>query len=78
MSERGAGVIGDDLDLVSEVFHALSQPLTALEVGLEISLRQDKNVAHLRSRVKSALAIAQTMHQQLVELRTRTHASKAT
>jgi len=68
----------DEMDFVSEVFHAISQPLTALEVGLEISLRQDKDVDQLRSRVESALKIARRLHERLVELRTKTHAKSAT
>ena len=39
-----------DCKLVAEIFHAISQPLTALEVGLEISLQQDSDVSQLRSR----------------------------
>jgi hypothetical protein len=54
---------------VEELLHALSQPLTALEIGLEISLRQDRDVAQLRSRVESALEIARTLHQKLTQLR---------
>jgi hypothetical protein len=33
-----------ECELVAEIFHAISQPLTALEVGLEISLQQDSDV----------------------------------
>jgi hypothetical protein len=52
-------------DLVADIFHAMSQPRTALEVGLEISLWQDQDVAQLRARVGSALEIAQGLHQRL-------------
>ena len=58
-----------DPELVSEIFHALSQPLTVLECGLEMSLRQDKTVAQLRKRMESLLAAAQVLHQRLLELR---------
>ncbi|HEY4962859.1 MAG TPA: hypothetical protein VII29_18535 [Terriglobales bacterium] len=54
-------------DLVSELFHAISQPLTALECGLELSLRRDKTAAQLRARVKSALVAAKLLHQRLSE-----------
>ena len=54
-----------ECQLMEGLLHALSQPLTALEVGLEISLRQDKDVAQLRLRVQSALKIAQSLHQKL-------------
>lgn len=55
--------------LVSEFFHAISQPLTALECGLEMSLQQDKTVAQLRARVEAALDAAQLLHQRLLEAR---------
>ena len=56
-------------DLISEVFHGISQPLTALECGLELSLRYDKSSAQLRARVRAALESAQLLHQRVVELR---------
>jgi hypothetical protein len=55
--------------LVSEFFHAISQPLTTLECGLEMSLRQDKTVEQLRARVEAALASAQFLHHRLLEAR---------
>jgi len=58
-----------ECELAAEIFHSISQPLTALEVGLEISLRQDQDVAQLRSRMQSALEIAHGLHQRLVEFR---------
>ena len=58
-----------DGDLLSEVFHGISQPLTALECGLELSLRQDKDSAQFRARVRAALESAQILHQRVVELR---------
>ena len=36
-----------ECELVAEIFHATSQPQTALEVGLEISLQQDSDVSQL-------------------------------
>ncbi len=56
-------------DLVSELFHAISQPLTALECGLEASQRTDKTAAQLRARVASALVAARLLHQRLLEAR---------
>ena len=58
-----------ELAFVSEIFHALSQPLTALECGLELSLREDGSVAQFRARVESALASAELLHQRLLEAR---------
>ncbi len=54
---------------VAEALHALSQPLTALECGLELSLRQDKTVAEMRNRMEALRETAQTLHQRLLELR---------
>jgi len=59
-----------DQPLVSDLFHAISQPLTALECGLEVSLRRDKTAAQLRARVKTALVAAKLLHQRLLEART--------
>ena len=47
----------------------MSQPLTALECGLEVSLRRDKTAAQLRARVESALVAAKLLHQRLLEAR---------
>jgi hypothetical protein len=56
-------------DLISEVFHGITQPLTALECGLELSLRYDKNSSQFRARVRAALESSQLLHQKVVELR---------
>jgi small-conductance mechanosensitive channel len=55
--------------MLSEIFHTLSQPLTALECGMELSLRQDKTVKQLRTRMQTLLEITQLLHQRLLELR---------
>lgn len=54
---------------LSEVFHSLSQPLTALQCGLEVSLRQDKTAARLRARMASALEATRLLRQRLLEAR---------
>lgn len=54
---------------VSDLFHAISQPLTVLECGLEVSLRRDKTAAQFRDRVATALVAAKLLHQRLVEAR---------
>ena len=45
--------------MVADISNAMSQPLTPCEVGLEISLWPNQDVAQLRARVGSALEIAQ-------------------
>jgi hypothetical protein len=54
---------------VSDLFHAVSQPLTALECGLELSLRRDKSAAEFRTRVETALVNAKLLHRRLLEAR---------
>ena len=56
-------------EMLSEIFHTLSQPLTTLECGMELSLRQDKTASQLRQRMQTLLEIAQLLHQRLLELR---------
>ena len=58
-----------ELDCIGEQFHNISQPLTALECGLEIALRQERDAARLRARLQSALTSTQTLRQRLMELR---------
>lgn len=70
----GGGVKADDCwarenAFVSEVLHDFSQPLTALECGLELSLRQDKTVAELHNRMETLLEAAQLLRRRMLEFR---------
>ena len=56
-------------DFADEVLHALSQPLTTLECGLELALRQDRTAADFRRRIATLQEIASTLHRRLVEIR---------
>ena len=68
--EASSGQAVDPKDeLLSDIFHGLSQPLTTLECGLELGLRYDTTVAQFRNRLSVLLEAARVMHQQLVELR---------
>ncbi len=72
MSRSVAGdqrVAHADSDLISELFHGIAQPLTALECGLELSLHHDKSSSQFRARVRAALESTQLLHQKVVELR---------
>lgn len=78
MPVRGAGVIAANVEeqklklngaLVSEVFHNLSQPLTALHCELELALRRDRTVEELRGSVQSALEDAERLRQRLLLVR---------
>jgi signal transduction histidine kinase len=55
--------------LVSEVFHNLSQPLTALHCELELALRRDRTVEELRSSIQAALEDAARLRQRLLLVR---------
>ena len=58
-----------DPAFLSEVFHELSQPLTALHCSLELSLRRDQSVDELRSSIQAALENAERLRQRLVFMR---------
>lgn len=51
---------------LSEVFHSLSQPLTALHCTLDLALECDRTVEQLRASVQSALDNAERLRQQLL------------
>jgi signal transduction histidine kinase len=54
---------------LSEIFHELSQPLTALHCTLELALEQDHAVDEMRASVESALADAERLRRRLLMLR---------
>lgn len=54
---------------ISEVFHNLSQPLTALHVSLDLSLLRDQTVEELRFSLESALQNTERLRQRLLLVR---------
>jgi signal transduction histidine kinase len=66
---------GRDHEFVSEVFHNLSQPLTALHCSLELALRRDRTVEELRGSVQAALEDAERLRQRLLLVRALSDAS---
>jgi hypothetical protein len=56
-------------DFAGEILHALSQPVTALECGLELALCQKEKGAQLCARLESLLDSARLLHQRLTEVR---------
>ena len=54
---------------VSEVFHKLSQPLTALQCSLELCLERDKSPQEFRASVGAALENVERLRQRLLLLR---------
>jgi signal transduction histidine kinase len=61
--------------LISEVFHSLSQPLTALHCELELALCRDQTVEEWRGSVQTALEDAERLRQRLLLLRALNDAS---
>jgi K+-sensing histidine kinase KdpD len=71
---------GNDLSVLqsavlSEVFHDLSQPLTALECNLELSLRCDKTVADFVERIQTALETVGHLRQRMLLVHALNHAA---
>ncbi len=64
-----ADPINSESNFISEVFHDLSQPLTALHCTLDLALRQDRSFEQLRASVQSALDNAERLRQRLLLLR---------
>jgi hypothetical protein len=56
-------------DFVSNVFHDLSQPLTALHCSLELALARDQTIEEFRASVEAALQNAERLRQRLLLLR---------
>lgn len=54
---------------VSDVFHDLSQPLTALQCSLELALIRDRTLEEFRGSVEAALQGAERLRQRLLLLR---------
>ena len=69
MSDRGGIRALAEREPLSEIFHQLSQPLSVLECGLELSLDHDRTTAEFRRRLKVLLKAAQELHRRLARLR---------
>jgi signal transduction histidine kinase len=54
---------------ISEVFHNLSQPLTALHCSLELALDRDTTLEQLRASLQDALENAQRLRERLLLVR---------
>ncbi len=60
---------GDEHAFIAEIVHHLSQPLTALQCSLELSLFRDQTIDELRGSVEAALQNAECLRQRLRLLR---------
>ena len=56
-------------DFASNMFHDLSQPLTALQCSLELALVRDQTIEDFRASVEAALHDAERLRQRLLLLR---------
>src|SRR5580658_4323384 len=54
---------------LSEVFHSLSQPLTALHCTLDLAMQHDRTTEQLRASVQSALDNAERLRRRLLLIR---------
>ena len=67
--ESAAQEIADQRTFVSDIFHKLSQPLTALHCSLELSLARDETAEEYRASVEAALQNADRLRQGLLLMR---------
>lgn len=65
----GSDAKADEAAFISEVFHSLSQPLTALHCTLDLALQCDQTVGQLRASVQTALDNAERLRQRLLLVR---------
>lgn len=56
-------------DVVSDLFHQMSQPLTALHCALELGLARDQKVEEFKATLESALQCADRLHRCLQRAR---------
>ena len=70
-----AANIDEQRAFLSEVFHDLSQPLTALHCALDLALHRDRTSEQLRASIQEALQNASRLRQRLMLLRTLSEAS---
>ncbi len=66
---RAESALQPENESLGEILHALSQPLTTLECGLELALRYDKSLVQVRHRLRELLEAARVMHQKLLAMR---------
>jgi len=69
MGNSAARQILSEQAFISEVFHNLSQPLTALHCNLDLALQNDRTYEQLRASVQDALSNAERLRQRLLLVR---------
>lgn len=69
VAESAAQEIADHSNFVSDIFHKLSQPLTALHCSLELSLACDETAEEYRASMEAALRNAERLRQSLLLMR---------
>ena len=66
---NGPAAKSGEAAFISEVFHTLSQPLTALHCTLELALQRDDTLEQLRASVQTALDNAERLRGRLLLVR---------
>jgi hypothetical protein len=69
IAESSAQQVARQRAFVSDVFHSLSQPLTALQCSLELSLARDQTSQEFSASVEAALQNAERLRQRFLLLR---------
>jgi len=69
IAESSPQPVAEQRAFVADVFHRLSQPLTALQCSLELSLGRDQTSQEFRASVEAALQNAERLRQRLLLLR---------
>ena len=75
MAQPASSKATSEAAFISEIFHSLSQPLTAIHCTLELALDRDKTFEQLRKSVESALESTERLRQRLLLLRALNDAS---
>jgi hypothetical protein len=69
IAEVMARETADQRSLVYDIFHTLSQPMTALQCSLELALARDRTAEDLRASVEAALENVERLRQSFLLLR---------
>ena len=67
--KREGGVVGERPQLIADLFHALNQPITALQCSLELGLRLPHSEERYRDTLQVALQHVERIAQQLSGIR---------
>jgi hypothetical protein len=63
------GPVSDDQELVADLFHALSQPLTSLRCSLEVTLFEPRAAAQYQQALRESLTLSEQITELVVGIR---------